>query len=125
MKNWKVYLALLFMMLMSFACSPPLHDIGAPPELLTNDLESGALQFRHEFDGECFAIITEYSTDYSTKDWHITDSKTLLIRAWVDYEPGCQATTPAVYMEHMHADVNMQATKPIIDGWTQDSMDDW
>ncbi len=62
-----------------------------------------------------------YSTGYDIDSWRITDSKTLNIRVELVSAP----ETTQVFIEHMHADVNIQANQAEIDGLKQDSMDDY
>ena len=72
------------------------RDIG----VLDNDLEGGS---------------------YNIDSWRITDSKTLRIRVELLRAP----ESTKVFIEHLHADVNIQSDQAEIDGLAQDSMDDY
>lgn len=91
--------------------------------ILKNDLAGGKLV--QDFDlspTDCFSLRAEYSTDYISTGWRITDSKTLKMRAMV--VPKTLDCRPEVLMEHVHADVSIKSSKEGIDGLKQDSMDD-
>ncbi len=92
--------------------------------VLNNDLDGGNFAINTTLDSGTSAPIElrmVYSTDYNIDSWRITDSKTLKIRVELVRAP----ETVQVFVEHMHADVNIQATQAEIDGLKQDSMDDY
>lgn len=64
-------------------------------------------------------IKTTYSTTYGVETWHVTDSKTLEIKAEVG-----DGATKEVMIENMHADVSLQSDHAGVDGLPQDTMDD-
>ncbi|MBP7832584.1 MAG: hypothetical protein KA035_02320 [Candidatus Levybacteria bacterium] len=91
-------------------------------DVLNNDLAGGKLVQTFNLGSECFDLRVEYSTEYTTVGWRITDSKTLYMRAEMsNMDPNCN---PEVLVEHMHADVSIKSRKEGIDGLKQDSMDD-
>lgn len=66
-------------------------------------------------------IKTYYSTiNYDTKKWLITDNKTVNMNLAILNAP--EGTE--VFVEHVHADVAIAATKMHLNGLVQDSMDD-
>ncbi len=83
---------------------------------LNNDLVGGVYSSSSEVDG--FTFIREFSTTYDTSKWRITDSKSLLLKAWTT------STADEVLVEHVHIDISLKATRPFFDGITQDTMDD-
>lgn len=77
-----------------------------------------------EFDNNIgdMVISTRYSTDYSAGEWRITDSKNILMEAWIkgsNYPDGT-----VVLVEHVHSDISIKSTLASYDGWKQDTMDD-
>ncbi len=86
--------------------------------ILNNELANGKLVIESPVAGEGFTFVREYSTSYNAKNWRITDSKSLKMRAWVK---GAKGT---ILVEHMHADVSLKSRYESFDGWLQDSMDD-
>lgn len=105
-------------------CAPEPQDFSGtrPIDVLRNDLKGNVLRQTLDFgEAECYDLLVMYSTDYTTDQWRITDSKTLRMRAAVEMEPGCSAE---VLMEHVHADASIKSSKEGIDGLKQDSMDD-
>lgn len=96
------------------------RDIG----VLDNDLEGGSYHIDtiiNEGTVSPVEVRMVYSTSYNIDSWHITDSKTLHIRVELLRAP----ENTQVFIEHLHADVNIQADQPEIDGLAQDSMDDY
>lgn len=93
--------------------------------VLNNDLEGGNYSINTVIDEAGGASPVEvrmvYSTSYDIESWRITDSKTLRIRVELVRAP----ENTEVYIEHLHADVNIQSTQAEIDGLQQDSMDDY
>jgi hypothetical protein len=86
--------------------------------VLRNDLENGELVLEHQV--EDFKFITKYFTDYDTKHWRITDSKSLNMQAWIEgYPEGL-----IVLVEHVHIDIAIKSKNMSFDGWKQDTMDD-
>lgn len=96
----------------------------APKEtnmLKLNPITGNYITQSHNFDGEAFQIITKYDIgDYDFRNWRITDSKVITLSAKAENVPS--GTT--IFIEHVHADVSLQSTKPQVDGLTQDSFDD-
>jgi len=91
-------------------------------DILRNDLEKGELiQVFDLGTTECFDFQVEYTTDYRTVGWRITDVKSMSMRARIIPEDACKSE---VLVEHVHADVSIKSSKEGIDGLTQDSMDD-
>lgn len=92
--------------------------------VLNNDLAGGNFSIDNTINAGTPAPVQlrmVYSTDYDINSWRITDSKTLKIRVELIGAP----ETTQVFIEHMHADVNIQASQAEIDGLKQDSMDDY
>lgn len=91
--------------------------------VLHNDLAGGVLEQSFELgDSECFDLGVEYTTDYISSGWRITDSKTIRMRAMmVNIQSGCSSE---VLVEHVHADASIKSSREGIDGLKQDSMDD-
>jgi len=96
----------------------------APPAkvlpILHNELAGGKLTRTIEIPGEKFQLVTGYSTDYNTDEWHITDSKNLRMTALISGAP--EGTV--VLVEHVHVDISIVAALAMINGLPQDSMDD-
>lgn len=91
-------------------------------ESLPNGLSGGTLDKTSTIAGEKFDFIASYSTSYDTDSWQITKPKTLRFSALIKALPGGEGVE--VYVEHVHVDVALMSTKQILDGLTQDSMDD-
>lgn len=108
----------IFSTLFVVGCRPelPLSDLPT----LNNDLANGKLTIDKVVPGEDFSFVREYSTSYDAKSWRITDSKNLMMRAWVRGAPRGMI----VLVEHMHSDVSLKSRYEGLDGWPQDSMDD-
>ena len=71
--------------------------------------------------GEDFKLVIEYSLDEdSSKKWTITDNKKLFTRV---YTQGLEEGTK-VYIDNVHTDVSIVATKETMNGILQDTMDD-
>ncbi len=106
--------------LAAVSCSNDGNDAAsnAPVKTLSNDLENRKIEMDHEIS-EGVAIRFTYTTDVLPENWHITDSKTLNLRAQL-----VKGDDAVVLIENMHADVNLQSTKQALDGIPQDSMDD-
>lgn len=70
--------------------------------------------------GEDFSLICKYDTgEYSLKDWHVTDMKSINMDVHTkDLPEGYD-----VIVEHMHADISLVSTSAQLNGITQDSMD--
>jgi hypothetical protein len=83
---------------------------------LNNDLIGGTYSASSEVEG--FTFMRQFSTNYDTSTWRITDSKALLLEAWAI------GGADEVLVEHVHIDIALKATRPFFDGITQDSMDD-
>lgn len=111
-----VFMVLLAVLLLGAGCaweeSVPVTDLPS----LNNDLIGGTYSASSQVEG--FTFVREFSTSYDTSKWRITDSKSLLLKAWVT------STANEVLVEHVHIDVSLKATRPFFDGITQDSMDD-
>lgn len=74
-----------------------------------------------DVEGEDFKLVVEYSLDESSaQSWHITDTKKIITTI---YTQGLDENTK-VYIDNIHTDVTLVASKPEMDGITQDSMDD-
>lgn len=84
-----------------------------------NGITEGISFEHHLFNGQVI-IKTYYWSDYNASTWKITDNKNLWIKACVIEQP----ENMTLYVEHMHADVFIEATKPALDGHLQDTMDD-
>lgn len=96
------------------------RDIG----VLDNDLEGGSFHLDTTINGGTVSPVEVrmvYSTSYDINSWRITDSKTLRIRVELVRAP----ENIRVFIEHLHADVNIQSDQAEIDGLAQDSMDDY
>ena len=71
--------------------------------------------------GEQLTVTTNYTTEnYDTKQWLITDNKTINMNLIVTNMP--EGTE--VFVEHVHADVAIASTDMELNGIIQDSMDD-
>lgn len=79
---------------------------------------SNGIQFVHYVND--IIIKTTYSTDYSVKEWRITDNKTIRIELNIIENP----SNVEMYIENMHADIFVEATRDYVDGIKQDTMDD-
>lgn len=92
--------------------------------VLDNDLAGGNFSIDNSINLGSPAPVElrmTYSTGYDDiNSWRITDSKTLNIRVELVSAP----ETIQVFIENMHADVNIQSNQAEIDGLTQDYMDD-
>ncbi len=88
--------------------------------VLHNDLVMGQLVIKEKVPGESFIFRREYSTPYDAKNWRITDSKNLVMKAWLENAPA----GITVLVEHMHCDISLKSRYESFDGWPQDSMDD-
>lgn len=118
-KIWVVLLVILVGVFFLSACgvqSQPLPEKNF--SVLRNDLENGELVINHQV--EDFKFITKYFTDYNTKNWRITDSKSLNMWAWIESYP----EDLTVLVEHVHIDISLKSSELSLDGWSQDSMDD-
>lgn len=85
--------------------------------------EDGVTSVNEEIsiDGEPFSIICTYDTgNYDLSQWRVTDNKFIQMSVKTKNLP--EGYT--VHIEHVHADMVLQSTTPMIDGITQDSMDD-
>lgn len=123
-----VVLVAVLMLLMASCSSGPEQSQDTQHEqgigVLNNDLDGGNFAINTTLDAGTSSPIElrmVYSTDYDIDSWRITDSKTLKIRVELVRAP----ETTQVFVEHMHADVNIQSTQAEIDGLKQDSMDDY
>lgn len=71
--------------------------------------------------GEDFKLIVEYSLDDNTSEqWRITDNKKITTTVYTQGLP----EDVKVYIDNVHTDVSIVASKPEMDGITQDTMDD-
>ena len=96
------------------------RDIG----VLDNDLDGGSFHVDTTINAGTVSPVEVrmvYSTSYDIDSWRITDSKTLRIRVELVRAP----ENTRVFIEHLHADVNIQSDQAEIDGLAQDSMDDY
>lgn len=124
--NWtKLFILLLMVALLCGCCKEkelaPSTEYVLPT--LQNDLgEDNRLVLEHQIQGEKFEFITAYSTDYNSREWHLTDSKTLRMEARIKVDPGGEKVV--VLVEHVHIDVSIVAKYASIHGWKTDSMDD-
>lgn len=91
--------------------------------VLDNDLSEGQLTRTHTMAGEEFVFTTAYRTDYDTARWRITDSKTLHMRAHIG-DVTERGRGVEVLVEHVHVDIAVKSRFALMDGWSQDSMDD-
>lgn len=74
-----------------------------------------------EVPGENFSLIVEYSLDSDTaKKWRITDDKKIYTKV---YTKGLDEGVK-VWIDNVHTDTTLVATKESMNGITQDSMDD-
>jgi len=78
------------------------------------------ISFTHEFDDGKIVFKTTYWTDYPPGKWKITDNKNIHIKLEVIEQP----ENATLFVEHMHADCFIEATKQPVDGLLQDTMDD-
>jgi hypothetical protein len=112
-----VVIAILLILSFSVGCSQEKAPAQQSFPILNNSLDSGSLELQHSISG--FSLITKYSTTYNTKEWHITDSKMLDMKA---YTSG--ADKYVVMVEHVHVDTALQSIYAGLHGWGTDSMDD-
>lgn len=71
--------------------------------------------------GEDFKLVVEYSLDdNASKKWKITDNKKITTTV---YTQGLEEGTK-VYIDNVHTDTTLVATKEQLNGITQDTMDD-
>lgn len=91
--------------------------------VLNNDLNEGQLTREHTIAGENFTFKTSYFTDYDTRRWRVTDSKTLRMTARIA-DVNEQGKGVEVLIEHVHIDISIKSKYALMDGWPQDSMDD-
>lgn len=91
--------------------------------VLNNDLPEGQLMRDHTIAGEEFKFKTSYFTDYDTRHWRVTDSKTLRMTARIS-DLTEQGKGVEVLIEHVHIDIAVKSKYALMDGWPQDSMDD-
>jgi hypothetical protein len=91
--------------------------------VLNNDLPEGQLTREHTIAGEEFTFKTSYFTDYDTRRWRVTDSKTLRMTARIA-DISERGKGVEVLVEHVHIDIAIKSKYALMDGWPQDSMDD-
>lgn len=100
-------------------CERERVDVSTLPKI-ENSFGERKILFNNVIDDNgYFVIITEYTTDYDTKHWRITDSKNILMEAYLSNNMNA-----TILVEHVHCDVSIKSTLASYDGWTQDSMDD-
>lgn len=69
---------------------------------------------------EKFKLVCEFDTGkYDVYNWHVTDDKSIKIKAYTKGLPKGYE----VYIDHMHADINIKSTHESLNGIPQDSMD--
>jgi len=74
-----------------------------------------------EVPGEDFKLIVEYSLDEdSSKKWTITDNKKLFTKVYTEGLP----EGVKVYIDNIHTDTSIVATRETMNGILQDTMDD-
>lgn len=74
-----------------------------------------------EVPGQKFKLVTEYSSDNTSKrEWRITSDKFLYIQA---YTEGLSNDTE-VYIDNVHIDTSIKSKYAVMDGIIQDTMDD-
>lgn len=74
-----------------------------------------------EVPGENFKLVVEYSLDdNASKKWRITDNKKITTKVYTKGLP----EGVKVYIDNVHTDTTIVATKETMNGITQDSMDD-
>lgn len=126
-RNWRraAAVGLIPLAVIATGCSD--DDVDPATERDLDTLSVGSLTYQHELiDGT--VVETSYSTDYELDEWKITEPKTINFSLRVvpdepDGEPSSE-NPPAVLVEHVHADVSLEANKQGLDGLGQDSMDD-
>lgn len=112
-----------FFMLLSESCSITENEV--KEDAVTDRMEigiNGELTKSMELPvaDETFTLVCEYDTGkYDAHNWHITDDKSLRIVAHTKNLPDGYE----VYVEHMHADINIKSTHESLNGILQDSMD--
>ncbi len=122
MKRTILFVAILaFFAFASVACAPEAAPHTNPQPVLNNDLENGALTLTHKFADEQFDFVTEFSSTYRLKYWHITEPKNILMRAYIKPKQGANVI---VLVEHVHADAIVYSKYGGWDGTQTDSMDD-
>lgn len=90
--------------------------------------DDGDVSFQHEL-ANGVVVETRYTTDYEVDQWKITEPKTLnfslsIVTDETAGENPEGSAQPIVLVEHVHADVALEATRQGLDGIAQDSMDD-
>jgi hypothetical protein len=118
----RLVFALVVAMLVVAGCAeraPVARDL----PVLNNDLPEGQLTRSHAIAGEEFAFKTSYFTDYDTRRWRVTDSKTLRMTARIS-DISERGKGVEVLIEHVHIDIAIKSKYALMDGWPQDSMDD-
>jgi len=123
MKRFSVLLAILgalLAILFLTACGPEKAPLTKELPVLNNQFTGGKLTRAIDIPGEQFQLETEYSTEYDTRYWHITDTKNLRMNALIKGAP--EGTV--VLVEHVHADISVMAGLAMVHGLPQDSMDD-
>ena len=74
-----------------------------------------------EVPGEDFKLVIEYSLDEdSSKKWTITDNKKLFTKVYTKGLP----EGVKVYIDNIHTDTSIVASRETMDGILQDTMDD-
>lgn len=122
MKRISTVMAFILVFLSMFSatgCEPEQGLLTPQIPVLNNDLADGKLNILSSVPGESFTFLREYSTGYDAKQWRITDSKNLAMKAWVDNAKGI-----TVLVEHVHIDISLKSRIESLDGWPQDFMDD-
>ncbi len=123
MKKVYPFLIILFAMIVS-ACQPEPAPTSKEYEVLNNDLAEGRLTVDHYIPGENFKFVTSYSTAYNAAEWHITDSKTLNMEAWIEPIDSRTPITATILVEHVHIDATITSEYALMNGVLQDTMDD-
>lgn len=121
--KYKTLFIALILVVMTLGCAE--QDIQQADQELQPELYtiygnfSDGITFEHTLpDGT--TIQTRYTTDYNVNAWKITDNKTITIELTIMQNPH----NSEILIEHMHADVFVEATTQYADGLKQDSMDD-
>jgi len=125
-KYFYILLALLIAALVFTACGPEAAPESKDYQVLHNDLSEGSLEISHLIPGEKFDFVSRYATDYNANEWHITDSKTLNMSAYLSPQFGVTNTlsTTTVLVEHVHIDATITSKYALMNGVLQDTMDD-
>lgn len=125
-KRYRVYALLVAAVILASACSEESKTTPAEQKLpsLNNELDDGKYSVSSNIEGENVGVTMTYWTDYNAKSWRITDGKTLRFSVKLDRAPEGPVKPIQVFIEHVHVDVSVQASKASIDGMPQDSMDD-